>query len=64
MLQHRIGEWGDIPHQRSLVQCANGVQLDLVAMPATRRRGLPPGIVALYDPDARRMDLSRLGHPR
>jgi hypothetical protein len=32
---------------------ADGAQLSLVLMPATSRRGLPPGSVALYDADAR-----------
>jgi hypothetical protein len=31
----------------------DGAQLSLVLMPATRRAGLPPGSVALYDADAR-----------
>ncbi|MGH7882012.1 MAG: hypothetical protein ACREN8_03780, partial [Candidatus Dormibacteraceae bacterium] len=33
------------------MQYRNGLQLDLVMMPATQRPGLPPGAMALYDPD-------------
>jgi hypothetical protein len=53
MLQHRIAEWGDAPHRRMFVQYADGVQIDLVATPASRRQGLPRGNIALYDPDRR-----------
>lgn len=48
---HRITEWGDVPHQRTFVQYSTGVQLDLVVLPATRRRGHPPNSVVLYDAD-------------
>jgi hypothetical protein len=52
-LEHRIPEWGERPHLRVFVQYASGPQLDLVALPADGRAGLPPGSVALYDPDGR-----------
>jgi hypothetical protein len=52
-LEHRIPEWGNRPHLRVFVQYASGPQLDLVALPADSRAGLPPGSVALYDPDGR-----------
>jgi len=53
-LHHRIPEWGDRPHQRTFVQYANGVQVDLVAYPASlRNKGRPPDTVVLYDPDGR-----------
>ncbi len=51
VLEHTIPEWGDRPHRRLFAQYADGIQLDLVAMPASSRRGLPPGAIALYDPD-------------
>ncbi len=52
-LEHRIPEWGERPHLRVFVQYASGPQLDLVALPADSRAGLPPGSVALFDPDGR-----------
>jgi hypothetical protein len=52
-LEHRIPEWGERPHLRVFVQYASGPQIDLVALPADSRAGLPPGSVALYDPDGR-----------
>jgi hypothetical protein len=52
-LEHRIPEWGERPHLRVFVQYASGPQIDLVALPADSRKGLPPGSVALYDPDGR-----------
>jgi len=53
-LHHRIPEWGDTPHQRTFVQYADGVQVDLVAYPASLRgKGRPPDTVVLYDPDGR-----------
>jgi hypothetical protein len=52
-LEHRIAEWGERPHLRVFVQFATGVQVDLVALPASTRTGLPPGSVALHDPDGR-----------
>nr|MBA2557724.1 hypothetical protein [Chloroflexota bacterium] len=52
-LGHQIAEWGDVPHRRLFVQYASGVQLDLVVMPASTRRGLPPNSVALLDRDSR-----------
>jgi len=56
-LYHQLTEWGGIDHRRVFVQYANGVQVDLVAVPASFRTGLPPGAVALHDPDG------RLAHP-
>ena len=54
ILHHRIPEWGDAPHQRTFVQYADGVQIDLVTYPASLRvRGRPPDTVVLYDPDGR-----------
>lgn len=53
LLSHQIAAWGDRPHRRTFVQYADGVQLDLVAVPAASRKGLPPDAVALYDPDGR-----------
>jgi hypothetical protein len=52
-LTHRIPEWGERRHLRVFVQYTAGPQIDLVAMPADDRAGLPPGSVALYDPDGR-----------
>lgn len=53
LLEHRIAEWGDIPHRRFFAQYRNGVQVDLVALPVSRRPGMPVGSIALYDPDRR-----------
>ena len=53
VLEHEIGSWAGVPHRRYFVQFADLGQLDLVAMPASTRAGLPPGSVALYDPDRR-----------
>lgn len=50
-LEHNIPEWGDVPHRRFFVQYRDGVQVDLVASPASRRSGMPAGSVALYDAD-------------
>ncbi len=55
-LHHRLAEWGDHPHQRTFVQYADGVQLDMVAYPASRSRGRPPDTVVLYDPEGRLTD--------
>jgi hypothetical protein len=52
-LAHRMPEWGEAPHLRVFAQFASGPQLDMVAFPASRRKGLPAGSVALYDPDGR-----------
>lgn len=49
LLRHRIPEWGDAEHQRTFVQYANGVQLDLVVVPARQAVGTVPGAVMLYD---------------
>ncbi|MDQ3690299.1 MAG: hypothetical protein M3406_09760 [Chloroflexota bacterium] len=51
LLEHRIAAWGDLPHRRFFVQYRGGVQVDLVAMPVSQRTGMPPGNIALYDPD-------------
>jgi hypothetical protein len=53
VLEHEIEEWCGRPHRRFFVQYDTGLQLDLVAMQATARTGLPPGSIALYDPDGR-----------
>ncbi len=53
LLEHRIAEWGDIPHRRFFAQYRNGVQVDLVALPVSRRAGMPVGSIARYDPDRR-----------
>ena len=53
LLEHRIAEWGEVSHRRFFVQYRNGVQVDLVASPVSRRPGMPLGSVALYDPDER-----------
>ena len=50
---HRIAAWGDAQHRRFVVVYRSGVQVDLVAMPAGDRPGLPDGSLALYDPDGR-----------
>ena len=52
-LSHQLPEWGDRPHRRVFVQYADGVQIDLIAYPATLSRGRPPDTVVLYDPDGR-----------
>ncbi|HEX5493534.1 MAG TPA: hypothetical protein VFX70_03035 [Mycobacteriales bacterium] len=40
-------------HRHTFVQYADGTQLSLVVTPASSRRGLPPGAVALMDKDGR-----------
>ena len=53
VLEHEIDSWAGVPHRRYFVQYADGMQVDLVAMPASQRPGLPPGSVALHDADGR-----------
>lgn len=53
LLEHRIAAWGDRPHRRFFAQYRDGVQVDLVALPASGRPGMPLGSIALYDPDDR-----------
>ena len=53
VLEHEIDSWAGVPHRRFFVQYADGSQVDLVAMLASRRSGLPPGSVALHDADGR-----------
>lgn len=53
LLDHRIAAWGDRPHRRFFAQYRDGVQVDLVALPASGRPGMPVGSIALYDPDGR-----------
>ncbi|MDQ3880640.1 MAG: hypothetical protein M3295_06180 [Chloroflexota bacterium] len=53
LLEHQIDQWGSRPHRRFFAQYSTGVQVDLVALPASVRTGLPAGSVALYDPDGR-----------
>lgn len=47
LLDHTLGE-----HRHLFVQYANGLQLDLLAMPASARKGYVAGEVVLYDADA------------
>lgn len=49
--EHEIDEWGDRPHRRFFGQLRDGLQIDLVAMPAASRKGLPPTSLSLYDRD-------------
>jgi predicted nucleotidyltransferase len=53
LLEHEIDSWAGVPHRRFFVQYEDGSQVDLVAMLASRRPGLPPGSVALHDADGR-----------
>ena len=53
LLAHEIASWAGRPHRRFFVQYEDLTQIDLVAMPASIRAGLPPGSVALYDADGR-----------
>jgi hypothetical protein len=53
LLDHQIASWAGVPHRRWFVQYADGSQLDVVAMPASKREGMPAGNVALHDPDGR-----------
>lgn len=55
VLHHALPGWNvrENPHRHTFVQYADGVQLSLVAMPASSRPGLPPGAVALLDRDGR-----------
>lgn len=55
-LRHRISGMGDRPHQRIFVQYVNGVQLDLVAVPAHLPKGTQPENIVLYDPDRLRVE--------
>jgi hypothetical protein len=45
VLHHSLPGWSvtENPHRHTFVQYAHGVQLSLVAMPASSRPGLPPG---------------------
>ncbi|HEX2221145.1 MAG TPA: nucleotidyltransferase domain-containing protein [Candidatus Limnocylindria bacterium] len=52
-LEHEIDSWAGVPHRRYFVQFADLTQIDLVAMPASTRDGMPPGSVAVYDADGR-----------
>jgi hypothetical protein len=61
LLDHAIPEWGDRPHRRFIAQFVDGVQADLVGVPASARSGRPIGSVALYDPDGH---LGNLVEPR
>jgi hypothetical protein len=51
VLVHTMPGWPP-EARRFAVEYRNGVQLDLVFMPASRRQGLPDGSVALVDKDA------------
>lgn len=61
VLDHEIGSWAGVPHRRYFVQYADGTQIDLVVMPASKRDGMPPGSVALHDADGR---LAKRSSPR
>ena len=52
-LEHRMTEWGDVPHRRFFAQYRDSLQVDLVVLPVSLRPGMPVGNVALYDPDRR-----------
>lgn len=56
-LYHSLPAMGRQPHRRAFVQYANGVQLDLVAVPAHLPKGKQPESVMLYDPDGLRTEL-------
>lgn len=49
-LAHRLPGW-TIDHRRFAVEYADGLQLDLVVLPAAQRSYLVPGEVVLHDPD-------------
>lgn len=51
LLVHELPGWPP-EARRFAVEYGNGVQLDLVLMPAGRRQGLPDGSIALVDKDA------------
>jgi hypothetical protein len=52
VLQHKIGELGDLPHCRFFVQYRCGVQLDLVVQPVSLwKNGRSPDMVVLHDRD-------------
>lgn len=51
LLVHTLPGWPP-ETRRFAVEYSDGVQLDLVFMPASRRQGLPDGSVALVDKDA------------
>lgn len=50
-LYHHLPQMGAQAHIRAFVQYGNGVQLDLVAVPADAPRGYKPEDIILYDPD-------------
>lgn len=52
-LAHQLPEWGGVTHRRYAAEYADGVQLDLVVLPADDLRGRAPMDVVLYDPDGR-----------
>lgn len=52
VLQHQIGELGNLPHRRFFVQYRCGVQLDLVVQPVSLwKHGRSPDMVVLHDLD-------------
>lgn len=56
VLRHRLSEMADKPHQRIFVQYADGVQIDLVAVPAQLPKGTQPENVILHDPGGLRIE--------
>ncbi len=50
LLRHKIPGWADKDHERFFVQYASGLQIDLVAVPATKPKGKQPESLMLYDP--------------
>lgn len=56
VLYHSLPTMGNQPHQRAFVQYADGVQLDLVAIPAHLPNGKQPESLILYDPDGLRKE--------
>lgn len=55
-LYHQLSAFGSQPHLRAFVEYTNGVQLDLVAMPAHLPKGKQPENLILYDPDGLRAE--------
>jgi hypothetical protein len=50
-LYHRLPQFGDQTHLRAVIHYANGVQIDLVAVPAHLPRSRKPEDIMVYDPD-------------
>lgn len=56
VLYARLPAMGDQPHHYVFAQYANGVQVDLVLVPAGPPSRVQPENIVLYDPDARRTE--------